>query len=155
MKHVFWVIENKLAGRPGPDLEPWDIGELFDAGIRAVLSVNPGISVARDELNQRGISYRCVSLTSDAPPLPGDVDICLDRLPEALSFVESQIGNNRPALVHCRSGKDRTGLFMAYYLLKKHDLSPDEAIDKVKRCRPIALSADGWNDFALNVLRSC
>ena len=42
MKKVFWLIPGQLAGRPGPDLEPWDLAELRTAGIGAVLSVNDG-----------------------------------------------------------------------------------------------------------------
>ena len=25
MNKIFWLIQDKLAGRPGPDTEPWDL----------------------------------------------------------------------------------------------------------------------------------
>lgn len=40
MQHLFWLVEGKIAGRSGPNKDPWDLAELKAAGIRAVLSVN-------------------------------------------------------------------------------------------------------------------
>ena len=57
--------------------------------------------------------------------------------------------------MHCRQGKDRTGLFMAYYLKTLYHLDSDEAIARVKAVRPLALTADGWDGFAREVLDAC
>ena len=54
--------------------------------------------------------------------------------------------------MHCTSGKDRTGIFLSYYLCKTEGLAPVEAIKAVKQVRPIALSAEGWEAFTLRVL---
>ncbi len=67
-----------------------------------------------------------------------------------LRFVRSP--NGRPVLVHCTSGKDRTGLFLSYYVCTTEGLSPSDAIREVRRVRPIALTADGWEQFAQRVL---
>ena len=58
-------------------------------------------------------------------------------------------------LVHCRLGKDRSGLFMAHYLTQRRRLPTLDAIAAVKAVRPIALSADGWDQFAIEVLDAC
>jgi protein-tyrosine phosphatase len=55
-------------------------------------------------------------------------------------------------LVHCRSGKDRTGLFLSYYLCVTEGLRPSEAIAELRRVRPIALTAEGWETFSYEVL---
>jgi len=44
---------------------------------------------------------------------------------------------------------------MAYFLMKQLGLDSLDAIARVKAVRPIALTADGWNPFALEVLESC
>ena len=40
MEQVFWLIEGRLAGRPGPVQAPWDAAALRAGGLDAVLSLN-------------------------------------------------------------------------------------------------------------------
>ncbi len=152
MKHVFWIVPNVLAGRPGPNFEPWDERELFDGGIRAVLSVNSGDDVYTSRLQAVGIDYRCLPLSANAPPVPGDDEICRVRLAEQYAFVSAHMAEQNPVLVHCRHGKDRTGMFLAYFLMKQHELDPEAAISQLRDLRPNALTADGWYDLAVTVL---
>jgi protein-tyrosine phosphatase len=155
MENVFWLIPGQLAGRPGPDRAPWNLASLRDAGIQAVLSVNDGPLCHPEDFAACGISYACIPLSENAPPRSGDDEICLRALPLAYDFVRQQISAGRATVVHCSSGKDRTGLFLAYYLIREAGLSVDEAIEEVRRVRPIALSALGWHDFAKDVLSRC
>lgn len=152
MKHVFWLVENELCGRSGPNLDPWNANELARLGIRAVLSVNEAESVYSDELASAGLAHKCVPLAANAPPRPGDDELCLERLPIAYEFALSHISAGAPVLVHCRQGKDRTGLFMSYYLVRKYGLSVDDAITSVKKVRPTAMTAFGWDRFVPEVL---
>ncbi len=39
MEHVYWIEEGRLAGRPGPSCRPWDLGELYRGGFRAIVSL--------------------------------------------------------------------------------------------------------------------
>jgi len=64
----------------------------------------------------------------------------------------NSIDRRRGVLVHCRSGKDRTGLFLTYYLCVTEGLTPSDAIGELRRVRPIALSAEGWESFSYQVL---
>jgi protein-tyrosine phosphatase len=152
MRHVFWLRSDAIGGRCGPNREAWDPQELALGGIGAVLSVNDGELVRPDELAAAGIDYCCVPLSDAAPPLDGDFEVCVNALPHALSFAVRSIAQRRRVLVHCSSGKDRTGMFLAYYLCVTNGLSPDNAIREVRRVRPIALSAGGWELFAQRVL---
>ena len=77
---------------------------------------------------------------------------CRAALPRAYGFVQAELLRARPVLVHCSSGKDRTGLFFCYFLMRRFGLAPAPAIARVKALRPIALSADGWQEFAAEVL---
>lgn len=153
MREIFWAIPGRLAGRAGPNLRPWSIAELSAGGIAAVLSVNDGELCHPLDFEQAGMSYACVPLSENAPPRPGDVELCVQALPQAYAFAASHFERERSVLVHCRSGKDRTGLFLAYALLRQ-GVSPsiDDAIEEVRRMRPIAFSAPGWPEHARDVL---
>ena len=154
MQHIFWLIDDQLCGRPGPNHQPWRAQELRQAGVGAVLSVNNGDSVYADEFESIGMSYRCIALASNAPPRPGDLELCLQRLPLAYAWTQSEIEAGNAVLVHCRQGKDRTGLFMAWYLHKHLQLSPTDAIARVLEVRANALTATNWDQFAIEVLEA-
>jgi protein-tyrosine phosphatase len=155
MIEVFWLITDKLGGRPGPNRAPWDLAALRDAGIGAVLSVNDGLLCHPEDFASAAIRYACIPLSDNAPPQPGDVEMCLRALPEAHAFVTEQLANDRRTIVHCSSGKDRTGLYLAYHWMQETGASAEVAIEHVKRVRPIAFSAWGWDEHALDVLRRC
>jgi protein-tyrosine phosphatase len=152
MKNVFWLIPGKLAGRTGPNVDPWDPLELKQNGIEAVLSVNSGVLVDAGALEACGITYACMPFSWNAPPILGDIEICLQALPRAFAFVHEHIKAGKAVMVHCTSGKDRTGLLMSYYLMRTQGMTVDEAIVEVRRVRPIALSALGWEAFGREVL---
>jgi len=40
VKHVYWLLNGLLAGRPGPVQAPWGLGELREAGLQALVSLN-------------------------------------------------------------------------------------------------------------------
>ncbi len=149
---IFWLRPQILGGRPGPDREPWSVQELLSFNVRRVLSVNDGLLVHPEDLSDVGIDYACFPLPDNVPPQSGDVERSLSTLASALEFALKPLKDGGSVLTHCSSGKDRTGLFLCYYLVRTEGFSPDAAIDEVKRIRPIALSADGWEDFARTVL---
>jgi protein tyrosine phosphatase len=45
---------------------------------------------------------------------------------------------NRPVLVHCHAGMQRSAAIIACYLIKYYKMTPDEAIQFIKSKRPIA-----------------
>jgi protein-tyrosine phosphatase len=108
-------------------------------------------SYRNKEFAALGMNYAAVPLSENAPPQIGDRDICLANLPRALAFIKTQCEFG-PVLIHCRSGKDRTGLVMAYYILSELRTTPIEAVEQVLRVRPIAFSAAGWKEFSLSIL---
>ena len=81
------------------------------------------------------------------------MEICLNALPNAYAFVHRELEARRTVMVHCTSGKDRTGLLLAYFLMRTTGINADEAIRQVRMVRPIALSAEGWEEFGLEILR--
>ena len=43
-------------------------------------------------------------------------------------------------------------MFLSYYLCAIEGLTPSEAIRELRRVRPVALSAEGWESFSYQVL---
>lgn len=154
MKHLFWLRPRLIAGRSGPNLDPWDPRELAAAGIGAVLSVNDASSVYVDDLHRAGLEYAIFPLSDNAPPRPGDFEHCLEMLPRACDYIVGVIERGKIPLVHCTAGKDRTGLILCHYLCHREGYEPREAVAEVRRVRPIALSAVGYEEFSLRVLHA-
>ena len=151
MKHVFWLREGKIAGRSGPNNDAWDLDEIKAGGIAAILSVNGGDGVHETLLDRLGIAYANVPMSCNAPAMDGDREICLRNIPLAMHFIRENLAHG-PVLIHCRSGKDRTGMVMAAYLIEFEGLDARSAMDEVLRVRPIAFTAEGWKDFGFEVL---
>lgn len=154
MQHLFWLRENRIAGRSGPNLNPWDPHRLAEAGIGAVLSVNDAASVYPADLAVVGIEHACHSMEDNAPPRDGDFERALLVLPRALDYLDRVVKNGRIPLIHCSAGKDRTGLMMCYYLCQRETFAPQDAVAEVRRVRPSALSATDYEAFALEVLHA-
>ena len=151
MNHTFWLEPNRIAGRSGPNKDPWNLTEIAEAGIKGILSVNNGEAVHETLIRQLGIDYAHIPLADNAPPREGDADKCLAALPKITSFIDQTLQRG-PVLIHCRSGKDRTGLAMAAYLVRNKGLTAEEAMQRVLDVRPIAFSAEGWMAFSEAVL---
>ncbi|MGL5360440.1 MAG: dual specificity protein phosphatase family protein [Shewanella sp.] len=151
MQHVFWLVEGLVAGRSGPNKDPWDLAELKAGGIGAVLSVNGGEECDPQSFEKVGLRYACMPFSRNVPPQEGDVAICVKQLPRALAFIEQCVADELPVVIHCRSGKDRTGLMMAYYLMV-NGAAPLHAVSQVRSIRDIAFTAEGWDQFAFDVL---
>ncbi|WP_076542927.1 dual specificity protein phosphatase family protein [Shewanella sp. UCD-KL21] len=151
MKQLFWLVEGVIAGRSGPNKHPWDLAELKAAGIGAILSVNDGDEVDVAAIEALGLKYCCTPFSNNIPPQEGDEAICVAQMPTALAFIRECEAQNIAVLIHCRSGKDRTGIMMAYYLLD-NGAAPVHAVSQVRSVRDIAFSAEGWDQFVFDVL---
>ncbi|MCZ4336658.1 dual specificity protein phosphatase family protein [Shewanella colwelliana] len=151
MQHLFWLVEGKIAGRCGPNKVMWDIALLKQAGIGAVISVNGGDMCDTLEFDKHDILYACVPFSSNVPPTEDDLALCVEQLPKALDFIRRCEDKQIPVMIHCRSGKDRTGLLMAYYLMQ-NGAAPLHAVSQVRAIRDIAFTAEGWDQFAFDVL---
>ncbi|MDH3856569.1 MAG: dual specificity protein phosphatase family protein [Gammaproteobacteria bacterium] len=152
MKHVFWLRKGKVAGRSGPNQDWWDLDELKSHGFSAILSVNNGDAVHGSLISGLGIVHSTIPMSSNAPVRDGDKELCLNNLPKTMAFIRNNLKNG-PVLIHCRSGKDRTGMVLATYLIEFEGYGAKEAMDAVLEVRPIAFSAEGWKDFGIEVLR--
>ena len=151
MKHIFWLIEDKIAGRSGPNKDAWDLAELKAAGFGAIISLNNGEGCDTDAMAELGIAHRVFNLTDNIPPKPEDLGICSEILPRVLAFIRECESQNIPVLLHCRSGINRTELVMAYYMME-NGAAPVHAVSQVRVASGLAFDADGWDQFVFDVL---
>ena len=91
MKHIFWLLPDRVAGRAGPNREPWDPALLAGAGIDVVLSVNFAQAVDVEALQAAGLRHACLPLPEDAPPSERDELHCAMVLPRALEYLEAEL----------------------------------------------------------------
>lgn len=146
MEQVFWLIEGRLAGRPGPVQAPWDAAALRAGGLDAVLSLNSQADA--DELAAAGLAHHLLPMPPVLPLAGVLQDTLLDSLEPVLARVHQEVAAGRSVLLHCHAGKDRTGLAMTAYLVRYEGLGVEEAIARVRAVRPIAMSAPGYLDTA-------
>ncbi len=129
---VYWVIPNKLAGRPGPGLRPWDLGTLRAMGIRTVVTLDDRGVYGREILGA-GLNHRPIRVPDFTAPKQ-------EQLEEFCRFVDRETAEGRPVLTCCYAGRGRTGTMAAAYLIWRGH-SSDEAIREVRRGQPKAVEA--------------
>jgi len=122
-----WVIKGKLAGSGRP-MTSSQLAWVAKNGIKSVLTVRESSLPPSWFRKGCDISYKHLKVENyGAPPV--------DELDGAVDYMDSEIRNDKPLLVHCNGGSGRTGTLLAAYLMKKEGLSADQAIQKVKKIR--------------------
>jgi atypical dual specificity phosphatase len=122
-----WVIEDRLAGCGLPvsqDEFEWVVGQ----GIKSVVTVRE-IALPSDWFNGGDIDYLHLQVEDFGAPN-------MEELVQAVDFIDQQIISGKPVMVHCAAGKGRTGAVLAAYLVKKQNLTADQAIEKLRGMRP-------------------
>lgn len=142
MQHVYWVINHQLAGRPGPILEPWEPRVLYEGGIRTV------VSLASEETVEDLTPYGLKHYRPQFPPVNlFSVGMRKAFIYQALpvwQFIDAELEAERPTLVHCHAGQDRTGAILAGYLITYRRMTPQQALEHLRAAKPTAMSADGY-----------
>jgi len=126
-----WLINNKLAGSGMPTSSTelqWVIGQ----GIKSVITMteNP-----LPESWVQDVKYLHVPTEDFSAP-------DMEKIDHTIDFIQERIKNGEPTMVHCAAGVGRTGTILACYLIKHHNFSVKDAIDKVRKERPGSIQSE-------------
>lgn len=125
----FSWFEYKSIAASGIPATTKSVAWILDQGIRAVLSLTGRIP---RPLLDGDFMMLHLPMRNRSPVHP-------DKLAMAMDFISTQLAEDRPILVHCLSGRGRTGMVLAAYLVKFKGLTTDEAVGSVRALRPGSL----------------
>ena len=125
-KEVFtfnWVLVNRLAMGSAPKSEG-NIKMLKSQNINSILSLCSEEEVGSSlNLGKLFITKRYILPDHKSGRMPK-----LEELEKALSYLEDLLKNG-PVYVHCVAAMERSPLICMSWLVKKHNISPTEALD--------------------------
>jgi protein-tyrosine phosphatase len=148
-KHLWWLVQNELAGMPLPWIcdqrrkQPTCAVDAFDDDVRFLAGIGIQSIVAALDLPAHrkiflncGFHYLSLEIPDGCPPT-------LEQVGRLLAFSDA---SPRPLAVHCEGGIGRTGTLLAVLLLDR-GLSATEAVQAVKTVMPPAFENLSQLDF--------
>lgn len=142
---LFWLIPGRLAGaaRPGGSRFPPgaarrrladDLTWLRAEGIGAVVTLTTR-PLPADILAAHGLVSLHLPVRDFTAPTP-------QQLATAVAWIDRQLEDDRPTLVHCGGGRGRTGTVLAGWLVA-HGRTVEAAVAEVRWARPGAVETRG------------
>jgi len=126
-----WLIEEKLAGSGMPtsfDEFHWIVNQ----GVKSIVTMTEN-SLPNEWV--QSIDYLHV-------PTPDLTAPDMDRIESTVDFINEQINNDQPVMVHCAAGMGRAGTILACYFVKYKKLTAEKAIKKIRNERPGSIQSE-------------
>jgi atypical dual specificity phosphatase len=136
-----WFINDKLAGSGMPTSSE-ELEWVIKKGVKSIVTMT---EKPLPESWIKNIKYLHVPTEDLSAP-------DMEKIDNAVDFIHERIKNNEPTMVHCAAGIGRTGTILACYLVKYHDLSVKDAIDKVRKERPGSIQSE-FQEIAIELYR--
>jgi atypical dual specificity phosphatase len=135
-----WVLDGKLAGS-GLPMTYSQFFWLIKHGIKTIITVREvplpsnWFTDSIKNIESDNINYLHLSVEDFGAPSIEEIDSTVD-------YIQRQIDNRKPVMVHCAAGKGRTGTLLAAYLLKNENLTAEQAIKKIRNLRPGSIQSN-------------
>jgi atypical dual specificity phosphatase len=131
-----WVIEDKLAGSSMP-MNYSQFLWVMTHGVKAIVTVREVPLPSKWFSNGNGDDVDYFHLRVEDYGAPS-----LEEIDNTIDYIQQQISNKKPVMVHCAAGRGRTGTILAAYLIKKENLTANQAIKKIRSMRPGSIQSD-------------
>lgn len=141
MDKIFWLLPQKLAGRSGPNQDPWNLKAIRESGIDVIVSLDSDCDAA--SISKSGIKHLQHFIPPVCPVTPALMLEFAHIAHRASKEVIQCMSAGSKVMVHCMAGKDRTGLVLCASLIHLEGLNAKQALERVRLVRPIALTAPG------------
>jgi dual specificity phosphatase 12 len=106
--------------------------------IKHVLNMGSSLSVSKADVEKLKLQYRFIDI-EDAPDVP-----IAKYFAETIQYIQKCIRDHEPIVVHCFMGMSRSATIVIAYLMQTYRLSVDEALNRIRRIRPIVLPNPGF-----------
>jgi len=129
MLHNFSFLDDYLAGSDKPTHMD-DIEEYLAKGIHHIFCLTPNIPLVSKYITDEPIQIHHFPIYSTPDP---------SQITQFIEGMREIIASNDKAVVHCEYGQERTGIFLAAYLIEIGGMDINGAITKVRQVRSDSL----------------
>ena len=135
-----WVLDGKLAGS-GLPMTYSQFFWLIKHGIKTIITVREvplpsnWFTDSINNIDRDNVNYLHLRVEDFGSPSIEEID-------RTVEYIQHQIDNKKPVMVHCAAGKGRTGTILAAYFLKNENLTAEQAIKKIRNLRPGSIQSN-------------
>ncbi len=110
MYELTWITKQLAAGYAPMSHEELD--QIREQGINSIVNLCGEFSDLHELEEQAGFEVYYLGIPDETAP-------AMDKLEEALAWLDEAIYLNKKVLVHCRHGQGRTGTFLSAYFIRR------------------------------------
>jgi atypical dual specificity phosphatase len=139
-----WVIKDKLAGSGMPITYSQFLWAITH-GIKTIVTIREVPLPSQwfsNGSNSNAIDYLHLIVEDYGAPSLEEIDNTVD-------YIQHQIHEEKPVMVHCAAGRGRTGTILAAYLMKHQSMNAEQAVSKIRKIRPGSIQSESQESAIL------